>query len=178
MVRGHDLTTKWLRTLLLMLAWSTIRGFVSLLQNSHSASGQSDAKSFRTGIQPKSTQDAGRLGEAGMLGYIRHPHSWIIRHKKDVRPTTPDEGVQEVAEVVSSKPEIFDEVFRSELACIGARREASPPLTHLIHQAAKDEWRCSRVTIGSAVVRRVCFIAGILCLRRALEVSGRGRRGR
>src|SRR5215469_15846324 len=51
-------------------------------------------------------------------------------------------------------------------------------LAHLIHQAAKDEWRCSRVTIGSAVVRRVCFIAGILCLRRALEVSGRGRRGR
>jgi hypothetical protein len=34
-------------------------------------------------------------------------------------------------------------------------------LAHLIHQAAKGEWRCSRVTVESAVVRCVCFIAGI-----------------
>src|SRR5580692_3637288 len=50
-------------------------------------------------------------------------------------------------------------------------------LAHLIHQAAKGEWRCSRVTIESAVVRCVCFIVGIWWLRQALEVSGWGWRG-
>jgi hypothetical protein len=131
MARDHDVTTKWIRTLLLVLAWGAIYAFVSLFQNSHSPSGRRDAKSFRTEIRQKSTQKARQLAEAGMLGYLRHLYSWITRHKREVRSITLDEGFLEVSEMVSSGPKVFDEVFQSELACIGARREASPPLTPL-----------------------------------------------
>src|SRR5215469_8484579 len=68
----------------------------------------------------------------------------------------------------------LDERLVGMLARDRIDNDFSPPYS----SGGKGRMRCSRVTIGSAVVRRVCFIAGILCLRRALEVSGRGRRGR
>ena len=66
-----------------------------------------------------------------MLSYLRHLYSWITPHKNDARSITLDEGFHEVSEIGSSEPKVFDEVFRSELACIGKRREANPPLSPL-----------------------------------------------
>jgi hypothetical protein len=131
MARDHEVTTKWIRTLILVISWGAICAIVSLFQHPFAASDQKASKSFYTGKRAKSTQEVRQPGEAGMLSFVRRLYSWVTHLKKEVGSTTLDDSSRVVSETVFSEPKVFDEVFRSELACIGARRDANPPLTPL-----------------------------------------------